>query len=547
LTIIIFIMATTNEATTPQVTSSSTAIDLLSGGQEDAINYIQQQRQPAVGSSNVNYVAMEMAKMDSRHGGGDGDNDDYKDDDDDNDDDAAALSIVSSVLTADGIHDVRGFLCVCFVILLGDMSRGVMFPSMWPLVESLGGTQVLLGYAVAAFSFGRVLVNPLFGAWSHSMGYTKTLTLSICILMLGTLMYAQVPAIGRLDFLIVAQTVLGIGSGTLGVTRAFVADVTATRSRTTYMAWMTAVQYGGFTVTPIVGAWFNYMLQDNDIYLLPNGWVRLNMYTAPAYFMFVLCLITLVILSLFFKDRHRIATSKEGADLRKSTRRAAIEDYANSSLCGWCFGGGCMTVFDCCIMGCMLLNVATKGSIASFETLGIAVAQSHFDMTSSRAGAIVAACGAVGVMTLLSMGRLERHMSDVHMITAGIILMIAGISILVPIKEDVVNPPWRYATAIFLLYGIGYPLGHTAVIGLFSKSKYLHGAGKKLHVCCWLLVFLYAWSNDIFLSFVCLASLGSTTTRRAARLVCISWVLGSHDFPHHVGIHFELQRHRQTV
>ena len=43
------------------------------------------------------------------------------------------------------------------------------------------------------------------------------------------------------------QTVLGVGSATLGVTRAYVAEVTATRQRTTYIAWLTAVQYGGFT------------------------------------------------------------------------------------------------------------------------------------------------------------------------------------------------------------------------------------------------------------------------------------------------------------
>jgi hypothetical protein len=118
-------------------------------------------------------------------------------------------SMMSSVMTQEGIHDIVGFYCVCLVILIGDMSRGVMFPSMWPLVESLGGDQVLLGYAVAAFSFGRVLVNPLFGAWSHQFGYTKTLVLSTSILLVGTMAYTQIQTVGRPEFLIVAQTILG--------------------------------------------------------------------------------------------------------------------------------------------------------------------------------------------------------------------------------------------------------------------------------------------------------------------------------------------------
>jgi MFS transporter, ceroid-lipofuscinosis neuronal protein 7 len=172
-------------------------------------------------------------------------------------------SIVESVLTADGIHDQVGFNVVCFVILVGDMSRGVFFPSMWPLVESLGGTSVTLGYCVAAFSFGRILVSPLFGRWSYTYGYSRTFMLSCSILLVGTLLYSQVQNVGRPAFLIFAQICLGIGSGTLGVTRAFVAEVTAQRTRTTYMAWITAVQYAGFTVTPFVGALFNKTLGDH--------------------------------------------------------------------------------------------------------------------------------------------------------------------------------------------------------------------------------------------------------------------------------------------
>lgn len=185
--------------------------------------------------------------------------------DEDSDDMSLQLSITSSVLTADGIHDTVGFSIICLVILIGDMARGIMFPSLWPLVSSLGGSSVTLGYTVAAFSFGRILVSPLFGTWSITHGYTKTLLVSCSILLLGTFAYTQVQNVGRPEFLILSQMLLGFGSGTLGVTRAFVAEVTATRSRTTYMAWITAVQYAGFTVTPFLGALFSKILKNVDI------------------------------------------------------------------------------------------------------------------------------------------------------------------------------------------------------------------------------------------------------------------------------------------
>ncbi|KAG7360372.1 major facilitator superfamily transporter [Nitzschia inconspicua] len=376
----------------------------------------------------------------------------------DDDNQSMARSIASSVLTADGIHDLPGFYVVCFVILIGDMSRGVFFPSMWPLVSELGGTQVTLGYSVAAFSFGRILVSPLFGSWSVTYGYSKTLLVSCSILFVGTLLYAQVQNVGKPQFLIFSQTILGVGSGTLGVTRAYIADITAQRNRTTYMAWITAVQYAGFTVTPFIGAIFNKTMANFDVQW---GILRLNMYTAPAYFMSCVIAATIVLMRVYFRDRERIQTTKDPK--KKSARRAAIDDHANQLT----FIG--VTVYDCCILGCMLLNVATKGSIGSYETLGINIAELQFAMSSARAGTIVASCGTVGVAALLSMGYLAMFFSDIQLICGGMMIMCCGILSLAFLEDGSSNPTWKFILSIFLVYSVGYPIGHTALIGLFSK------------------------------------------------------------------------------
>ncbi|CAJ1965809.1 unnamed protein product [Cylindrotheca closterium] len=377
----------------------------------------------------------------------------------DKDDDVSmAMSIASSVMTADGIEDPTGFAIVCLAILIGDMSRGVMFPSLWQLVEALGGTSVTQGYAVAAFSFGRILVSPMFGTWSVTHGYSQTLLISCSILLLGTLFYAQAQNVGRPEFLILSQTLLGIGSGTLGVTRAFVAEVTATRNRTTYMAWITAVQYAGFTVTPFVGAFFNKVLEDTDVNI---GWIRINMFTAPAYFMSITVALTIYMLLMHFQDRAR---SQNPKDIKKmSAKRAAIDDHANQmTMVG-------LSIYDCCIVGCMLLNVATKGSIGCFETLGISIAESLFGISSTMAGTIVGSCGTIGVISLLSMGKISQFLSDIQMICGGMFVMAIGILSLTFVEENGDNPSWVYMLSFFLIYSIGYPISHTAVISLFSK------------------------------------------------------------------------------
>ena len=54
------------------------------------------------------------------------------------------------------------------------------------------------------------------------------------------------------------------------------------------------------------------------------------------------------------------------------------------------------------------------------------------------------------------------------------VVMMIGISSLCLIDHhDENNPTWLYAVAMMLIYGFGYPIGHTAVIGLFSKSELL--------------------------------------------------------------------------
>jgi MFS transporter, ceroid-lipofuscinosis neuronal protein 7 len=190
----------------------------------------------------------------------------------------------------------------------------------------------------------------------------------------------------------------------------------------------------------------------------------MNMFTAPAYFMSSIVIATLVLMRMYFKDRVRHTTVKE--QKKKSAKRAAIDDHANQMT----FVG--LNVYDCCILGCMLLNVSTKGTIGAFETMGVSLAESHFGMQSSRAGTIVGLCGTLGVCALLSMGHLSRLFTDIQLICGGMVVMSCGILSLVFLDEDQDNPSWQYVLAIFMLYSVGYPIGHTAVIGLFSKSKF---------------------------------------------------------------------------
>jgi MFS family permease len=67
------------------------------------------------------------------------------------------------------------------------------------------------GMVVASFSMGRILSSPLLGTFSELYGYLPVLVLANCIIALGCLGYALADT---LPYLVLAQVVIGFGSGT---------------------------------------------------------------------------------------------------------------------------------------------------------------------------------------------------------------------------------------------------------------------------------------------------------------------------------------------
>ena len=120
---------------------------------------------------------------------------------------------------------------------------------------------------------------------------------------------------------------------------------------------------------------------------------------------------------------------------------------------------------DMLIYGGFLLNMSTKGTIACFETLGAAYAMTHFSMTSANAGAVFATFGSIGVVSLLSMRVICRFYNDVQIVLGGMSVMIIACLLFVPAPAGISGLP-MFLWAVFLMYAVGYPIGHTAVSAL---------------------------------------------------------------------------------
>ena len=179
------------------------------------------------------------------------------------------------------------------IVFVGDTSRGVLFPILSSLNTTLGGSTIDLGYLVAMFSVGRLLITAPLGYISDKYRHKLPLIMASFMLSCGATLWANAYWTNRLSVLYIAQFLMGVGSGSLGVTRSFVVEQCEPKKRTETLALITALQYAGFTVSPIVGSWLVTLGSTSNQY-----WA----YALPAYLISLLSFWCLIALFAVFKN-----------------------------------------------------------------------------------------------------------------------------------------------------------------------------------------------------------------------------------------------------
>lgn len=183
-----------------------------------------------------------------------------------------------------------------YVTFVGDSARGILFPALWPLCQQLGGNKVHLGFLVAIFSVGRLVISTRLGIMADQYGHRYSLLFSGCILNIGTLLWANSPYLGGLPMLYLAQFTLGLGTGSLGVTRSYIVEQTSPEKRTFMMARLTSLQYAGFAGTPLLGA--ALVVGGKSI---SSFWE----YALPPYLILLFSLVSMYMLYYYLKDLTR--------------------------------------------------------------------------------------------------------------------------------------------------------------------------------------------------------------------------------------------------
>jgi len=391
------------------------------------------------------------------------------------------------------------FLCV----FVGDMARGILFPTLWLFVQQMGGNRMHQGVVVAAFSFGRIISSPMLGSFSEERGYLPVLVLSNSIIATGCLGYALANTI---PLLVAAQVVIGFGSGTLGVTRSYIAENFSRRDRSEFMAYLTATQYAGFTVTPIFGSVVSYL---GFRYPVTTKMMYIDEFSVPALFMGLLAALLAVAFLSFdavttaYLQRRVEFSVPRGSKAKEEVVPQAASSSNNSTSYQTVPSpdmpyeeqqtrAEAAEMRNALILGGFAMNIFTKGTIGVFETLGSEFATDLVALSSSSTGYVFSALGACGALTLVYFSQLVKHHDEVRLTISGIYLMILSCVMMsvTPLAvtmddlgEHAVYSPlvtcW-FLLAVSAMYATGYPVGHTALLCLFSKIQKSGPQGKLL-------------------------------------------------------------------
>lgn len=253
---------------------------------------------------------------------------------------------------------------------------------------------------------------------------------------------------------------VGFGSGTLGVTRAYVAEVSPKKLRTRYLAYLALVRDAGFTVTPFFGSALAYFFTDedgNDENVVQTSYFLLNMYTSPAYLLFICCIIETIMVAFVLEHKRREVMPKL---IKKTSRRlkeaseppAAVVLGAQKTVLD-------MSIVDVTIWGIVVLNVISKGALSTYETLGVKLAGEVFGVPSTTVGVTIGICGLIGMLVLLNFKYVSKYLTDAQLVVGGQICFAVGIAIMTDYSgQGMYGNMAKFYSGFFFIFALGFPV-----------------------------------------------------------------------------------------
>ncbi|KAK5582672.1 hypothetical protein RB653_004257 [Dictyostelium firmibasis] len=425
-----------------------------------------------------------------------------------NNSDKKSFSITKE--TENYIEYSKYFYNICivfFVLFLSESARGVVLPTTSFYVNSVGGGPIFLGIVVSSFSLGRFISTILLGYLSSKLKYRKVFIGSVAICIVGSILYCFAylsDGIAGRIVLVISRLLLGFGAGTLSVVRAYIAEISTPKERTTYIARASAVQFFGFAITPIIGSTLQFL---PAFYIIPP--ISVNTLTSPGWFLTIFNIVLILILIFRFSNPLKSAPStpilKSSSpteiiknqdsefkiiiqkDIETNDTSSSSSNDSSSALMIPTIKKPTSTIVNGndqqslikilindkstlkSLIIFIVLNFFVRGILGIFETLGTPIYLLLLkDYDDDSAGYYFGGMGIVGILILLGIGYVSKRelINDLWILIAGNVIIVIGCAICVTSDLN-----WaRFTIGSLLIWGFGYPLAQTIIVSMFSKT-----------------------------------------------------------------------------
>ncbi|PXF41573.1 Major facilitator superfamily domain-containing protein 8 [Gracilariopsis chorda] len=345
-----------------------------------------------------------------------------------------------------GHIDWVSLLVIYWVILVSEASRGLMLPSTWPFLASLGGSKHLLGVFVASFSMGRMATTIPLGYFSDKYSTSTVLGVASIIQIIGHFLYAVSASV---PMLFVSRIIVGFGSATMSVCRAHVTRTIPLLLRTHHFAYLSALQFIGFAVLPGLGG-----LLAKLPHFKPLPFIPFNSFTYPAYVLIFCNFVAIMFVQMFYFNPPDALHMRAQRDPEQPD--PSVQPFS-------------LTPDALALLVCLLVNIVFRGVVAEFETISTPFLMEQFGLTFAQASFRISLMGFFGLLVYLSFKPIAKQFSDRLLLFVGIVLVIVGcfpLSILPLTTHMSLN---MYVMCLGMSLSLAYPLGQTAVLSLFSK------------------------------------------------------------------------------
>jgi MFS family permease len=149
-------------------------------------------------------------------------------------------------------------IAIFITIFIDLIGFGILIPVLPTYAKNfLGANEFHIGLILASYSFMQFLFNPIIGQLSDKFG--RKLFIVSCLYLLG-ITYFLLPFAKNVWLFLIIRAIAGIGGANIGVSQAYIADITTKEERTKAMG-IIGVAFGfGFMIGPVIGGIISHYL-----------------------------------------------------------------------------------------------------------------------------------------------------------------------------------------------------------------------------------------------------------------------------------------------